>query len=172
MRAWRIYPQRATWAQAPDFDPLDGAGGLTSAGRWHHLGTHITYTSASPSLALLETLTHIVPHRFGERTTLELDVPNDTVEEVSHAVLVQLLRNAHTDDPEALTRRFGSAWAKEQRSPLLRVPSIVMPHEHNLLLNPLHPRAPEVRILAREIVTLEPRLASLLVERAGALPAS
>jgi len=168
VRAWRIYPQRAAWAQAPDFDPLDGAGGLTSAGRWHHLGTRITYTSQSPSLALLETLVHIVPHRFGERTMLEVEVPNDDVEEVSHALLVQLLRDAHADDPEAHTRRFGSAWAKAHRSLALRVPSLVMPHEHNLLLNPLHPRAPEVRVHGREIATLDPRLAHQLVERVGA----
>ena len=170
MRAWRIYPPRAAWAQAPDFDPLDGAGGLTSAGRWHHLGTRITYPSQSPSLALLETLVHIVPPRFGERTMLEVDVPNNGIEDVSHAALVQLLRNAHADDPEAHTRSFGSAWAKERRSLALRVPSIVMPHEHNLLLNPLHPRASEVRVHAREIVTLDPRLAHQLVERTGARP--
>ena len=167
MRSWRIYPHRAAWAQAPDIDPLDGSGGFASSGRWHHLGTQITYTSVSPSLALLETLVHIVPHRFGERTMLEVDVPDDGIEEASHAVLVQLLRDAHGDDPEAHTRRFGSTWARERRSLALRVPSIVMPYEHNLLLNPLHPRAPEVRVHAREIVTLDPRLAYELVERAG-----
>ncbi len=42
--------------------------------------------------------------------------------------------------------------------------------EHNLLLNPLHPRAPEVRVDGPEIVTLDPRLAHQLVERTGARP--
>ena len=116
----------------------------------------------------LETLVHIVPQRFGEPTMREVDVPNDGIEEVSHGVLVQLLRDAHGDDPEAHTRRFGSAWAKEQRSLALRVPSIVMAYEYDLLVNPLHPRAPEVRVHGREIVTLDPRLAYQLVERTAA----
>ena len=166
MRAWRVFPHRAAWARAPGFDPLDGAGGLVGPGRWHRLGVRMTYASASPSLATLETLVHLVPQRFGERTLVEIDVPDDAIEVVSHAVLVQLLRDAPPGEPEAATRRFGSAWAAEARTLALRAPSVLMPFEENLILNPLHPRMAELRILRREILTLDPRLASSLAARA------
>ena len=166
-----MYPYRASWARAPEFDPLDGAGGLKGPGRWHHLGTRITYTSCSPSLALLESLVHLVPHRYGEQTLIEIEVPDDKVESVSHGLLVQLLRDGNPAEPEAGTRRFGSEWVKAQRSLALRVPSIVMPFENNLLLNPSHPRCADVRVLRRELITLDVRLALEGVARADAGPA-
>lgn len=161
MRAWRIYPHTAPWGGHPDFDPLDGQGGLHGAGRWHHAGTPILYAAASPSLAMLEVLVHLTPVDFGERTLLEIDVPDDIAsasEAVGLARLVQLLRDAPEGDLEAKTRDFGTAWAREGRSLALLAPSIVMPHERNVILNPRHPRAPDLEILRSERVTLDPRL--------------
>jgi RES domain-containing protein len=37
------------------------------------------------------------------------------------------------------TRGYGNRWATDQRSLALLVPSVVIPIEFNLLLNPLHP---------------------------------
>lgn len=157
MRAWRIYPHTAPWAAQPDFDPLDGRGGLHGPGRWHHAGTPILYAAASPSLAMLEVLVHLTPADFGERTLLEIDVPDDS-ETVGLAQLVQLLRDAPEGELEAKTRDFGTAWTREGRSLALLAPSIVMPHERNVILNPRHPRARDLEILRRERVTLDPRL--------------
>jgi RES domain-containing protein len=38
----------------------------------------------------------------------------------------------------AAAQRFGSAWAEEQRSCALAVPSAVIPEERNVLINPDH----------------------------------
>lgn len=157
MRAWRIYDHNAAHARQATFDPLRGEGGLHGPGRWHHKGNPITYTASSPSLALLEILVHIDPRRFREQTLLELDIPDDT-EAVTRAHLVQLLRDAPEGGPQARTRAYGTTWLEEQRSLALIVPSLVMPFEENLVLNPLHPNANEVRILRRERITLDERL--------------
>ncbi|MDQ3398477.1 MAG: RES family NAD+ phosphorylase [Deinococcota bacterium] len=158
MRVWRIFEHRAAWACQPDADPLDGSGGLFAAARWHHLGIRMVYTAASPSLAVLEMLVHLDPTLFGERTLLELEVPETSVASVSEQTLLQLLRNALADEAEEATRRYGSAWANERRSLVLEVPSLVMPIERNYLLNPLHPEMAAVGVLRRELVTLDPRL--------------
>ena len=160
MRAWRIYDHDAGWARQPDFDPLAGQGGLHGPGRWHHAGTPVLYASAGPSLALLEALVHLHPADFGEQTLLELDLPDDA-ETVGRARLVQLLRDAAAENPETKTRDHGTAWARERRSLALLAPSIVMPHERNVILNPRHPRAGEVRIVRSERITLDPRLLRL-----------
>jgi RES domain-containing protein len=47
---------------------------------------------------------------------------------------------------------------QEQRSLALVAPSIVMPFESNIIINPLHPQAREIRIVTREVLALDPRL--------------
>ena len=37
------------------------------------------------------------------------------------------------------SRKFGDVWAKSIRSPILIVPSEVVPNQTNVLLNPMHP---------------------------------
>ena len=157
MQAWRIYDHTAGHARQPNFDPLDGAGGLHGFARWHHQGQPILYAASSPSLALLEVLVHIDPERFRQQTLLQLEADDDT-ERVTHAQLVQLLRDAPTNDPEAHTRDYGTAWLAEKRSLALIVPSLVMPFENNIIFNPLHPAAQSIRIADRERITLDERL--------------
>lgn len=161
MLAWRIFDHAAAYATQPGFDPLDGAGGLQGAARWHHRGHPILYAASNPSLALLEILVHIDPRRFREQTLLRLEFEDD-VERVSRAQLVQLLRDAPAHAPEARTRDYGSAWLREKRSLALVVPSLAMPFDDNVLLNPLHPRAEGIRIAVRERITLDERLVERL----------
>lgn len=161
MRVWRIFDPHAAHASRPGYDPLAGEGGLHAPGRWHHRGTPMLYTSASPSLALLETLVHLVPADFGERTLLELEIPAaqaEAAETVTRTRLVQLLRDAPAGDPERETRAYGTAWARSERSLVLWAPSLVMPLEGNAMLNPRHPGMAEVRVVGRERVTLDGRL--------------
>lgn len=130
--------------------------------RWHNQGHPVLYTSSSPSLALLEVLVHIDPERFKERTLLQLEF-DDHSETVTPAQLVQLLRDAPEDDPEATTRAYGSSWLKEARSLALIVPSIIMPFEDNIILNPMHSKAQRIRITVRERLTLDGHLAKQLI---------
>lgn len=156
MRAWRIYDHHAAFAAQPDFDPLRGDGGLHYDGRWHRKGHPVLYAAASPSLALLETLVHVDPVRFREQTLLELEFDDD-VERITHARLVQLLRDATEGRVEAGTRDFGHVWLSERRTLALEAPSIIMPFENNVILNPRHPRAGSIRVVRSEVVTLDAR---------------
>jgi RES domain-containing protein len=157
VRAWRIFDHNAPFARQPDFNPLSGEGGLHGYARWHHKGQPVLYAASSPSLALLEVLVHVDPLRFNEQTLHELELDGD-VEEVSKGRLLQLLRDAPEGDMEACTRDYGKNWLQEQRSVGLVAPSIVMPFESNIIINPLHPQAREIRIITREVLTLDARL--------------
>ena len=69
-----------------------------------------------------------------------------------------LQRDADPEDDRNLSQRFGQTWLQEQRSPILRVPSAVIPWEHNYLLNPRHPQAARVRVCRKDLFRLDPRL--------------
>ncbi len=44
------------------------------------------------------------------------------------------------------TQGIGDRWTLERRSAVLRVPSVIVTHESNYLLNPAHPRFREITI--------------------------
>lgn len=41
---------------------------------------------------------------------------------------------------------FGNRWLREARTPVLDVPSVIVPETSNLLLNPSHPEATQARV--------------------------
>jgi RES domain-containing protein len=58
------------------------------------------------------------------------------------------------DDPRA----FGDLWLRERRSPVLRVPSMIIPEDENLLFNPAHPLADTARIAGTRRFAFDRRL--------------
>ena len=53
---------------------------------------------------------------------------------------------------------LGSRWAAVRETAVLAVPSAIIPHELNYLLNPLHPHFKRIRIGRREPFSFDPRL--------------
>lgn len=158
MRAWRTYPHTAAYALAPGFDPLDGAGGREVANRWNEAGNPVIYASATASLAALETIANLDRlGAFGERTIIEIELQDD-VERVSLETTLRLREDAPAEDPEELTREFGTRWLRERRSLALIAPSFVMPNDDNVLINPAHPSARSLKVLRKDRVRLDQRL--------------
>lgn len=150
MRAWRL--TRATHA----VDPLSGRGAALVGGRWNSPGRRMAYASSHRSLAVLEMLVH----------TTTSSVPQDLVF-VPIEIPDRLIRAATTPPAgwDALpwspaARRFGDAWLDDESSVGLQVPSIVVPAEFNVLLNPAHPRFRSLLLQAPENFALDPRLFS------------
>lgn len=123
-------------ARSRPAEAFSGLGGLHAAGRWNALGQRMVYASQSLALSSLEKLVHA--HSLQALTGLvyfEVEIPDALIEVAKHLP-------AHWDaEPiHPASQAFGTRWASEQRSPALLVPSVIIPTEHNCLLNPLHPR--------------------------------
>lgn len=56
------------------------------------------------------------------------------------------------------TQALGDKWARSQISPVLQVPSIILPIEHNYLINPEHEGFEEIRVYDPEDLPVDPRL--------------
>jgi RES domain-containing protein len=57
-----------------------------------------------------------------------------------------------------LTRAAGQEWLQSGRSCVLRVPSIVVSEEHNLVVNPLHAEAQQITLTTERPFTFDGRL--------------
>ena len=130
LAAWRL--SKARYAASA----LSGVGSALRAGRWHARGRPVVYGASSAALALLETLVHVDRADLlrDDYVAIPLAVPADLVERVG-----ELPPDWRAWPHPASTRRLGTAWFEAQRSVALVVPSAVVPHEWNVLLNPTHP---------------------------------
>jgi RES domain-containing protein len=152
MRAWRI----------SNFADLSGAGGRLVAGRWHERGRPVVYLDEHPALALLETIVHLevepedLPRGYRLLAIELVDVL--PVKELAEAELDRLAPGWRRD--QAATRELARSWFEEAPTALLRVPSVLMPHASNFLLNPLHRDASRLTIVSDELVNFDERLLS------------
>lgn len=136
---WRI----AVEAPAYVANDLSGAGAKLTGGRWNSVGTPMLYCSASIALATLETLSFL---RTGSlpfnRYLVRIEVPDAAWEQRE---VLSPLPMGWDAVPSGLTSRMaGDRWSAGKRSPLLAVPSVIVPDEFNMLINPLHPAAAQI----------------------------
>jgi RES domain-containing protein len=136
---------------------LTGDGAVRASGRWHTRGRRVVYGAPSPSAALIEILVHSemnirdLPARY---RLLKIEVPPDVLPE---QVPVTQLPPDWIDVID-VTRAIGDAWLASNRSPLLAVPSAVVPETYNILLNPAHPEAPRIVVVHVSEHVIDPRL--------------
>ena len=149
MRLWRV----------SNYADLSGEGGRRVAARWHERGRPAVYLAEHPALALLETLVHLdidpdeLPSHY---QLLTVEAPDAVaVEELSEAELARITDWRHAPQE---TRTVTRAWFDERCSALLRVPSALVPAAHNYLLNPLHPDAARIAVVARQTAEFDTRL--------------
>ena len=133
----------------------DGEGAKRDGGRWNSVGTAVLYTSATLSLALVETLVHVTSGVLPAYTAVPIDFEASLVT----AVGTKDLPPNWKDNPvPASTQALGDAWVMAGTSLALRVPSVVVPVEFNYVLNPRHPDFSRVRIAAPMPFPFDPRL--------------
>ena len=149
MLVWRI-------ARAP-YTSLDGEGARRRGARWNSPGRALVYTSRHASLAALELLVHVGPADIPDDLRLfGIEIPDDLEPEALS--LTSLPSDWQTMPAPTSTQAIGDAWLATGTSALLVVPSIVMQHERNYLVNPAHPDARRISIASNDPFAFDPRL--------------
>lgn len=134
MEAWRI----------SNFPDLSGVGGLKASGRWHTRGKAVVYLADHSASALLELLVRIDPDLIPDSyTLLRVAIPDI----VSMTIVEPRSLPEDWRDQHAITRQIGNRWLDERTTPIMRVPSAIVPAAQNMLLNPTHPASKELRIV-------------------------
>ncbi|SDX86912.1 RES domain-containing protein [Collimonas sp. OK242] len=132
---WRIA------ADTPDYtaDDLTGAGAKVTGGRWNRPGTALLYCAENIALACLETFVHVKSAGLPlNRYLVRIEIPD-----AAWKAAVQVTATSAPVGWDALptgkvSLDAGDAWAASGVSALLLVPSVIVPEEQNVLINPLH----------------------------------
>ena len=136
---------------------LSGIGARLYGGRWNRKGIGIVYASESRALSLVEFLVNvpfsILPNKLCI-ATVEID---DQIHP-KEIPLGDLPKNWRKFPAPLELAEIGSKWAVSNESLALRVPSAVVPHEFNILINPSHTDMKHVAIADVEELEMDKRL--------------
>jgi RES domain-containing protein len=144
-------------AKTPYIRDLSGMGARLYGGRWNHKGVGMVYTAESQALATVEYLVHVplslVPHDLSIAT---LHIPDRITPKTMAAE--NLPTNWRDYPAPPALADFGTEWAVSRETLLLRVPSVVVEREWNVLINPLYSDMPHVTVTQVETYRFDARL--------------
>lgn len=150
---WRIAIEAPTYAA----NDLAGTGAKMTGGRWNSKGTPVVYSATNIALATLETVHYL---RSGglpfNRFLVRIDVPDAVWE--ARQVLAPLPGGWDAIPAGLAARTAGDGWIASRSSALLLVPSVIVPDEYNVLINPQHGGAAAIVATTVRRWTYDPRL--------------
>ncbi len=150
MQAFRIVKKRHV------LTAFSGDGARMFAGRWNRPGVPMVYAAQTRALAALEALAHYAgAERRIAFVTFAIEVPEVLVLRLATADLPAGWRR---EEPGTATQDLGAAWQRGGKSVALLVPSVLIPQEFCLLLNPEHPDARRVMVGYPEPFQFDDRL--------------
>ncbi len=136
---------------------FDGEGARLYGGRWNHPGTSMVYCSSTLALAALEFFVHLEPDLAPpDLVAVAADLPAGL--DVEALEVEALPANWRTYPAPERLRDLGTGWVRSGRTAVLQVPSSVIPHEMNVLLNPAHPDFARIHIREAEPFSFDPRM--------------
>lgn len=106
----------------------DYTGAMLAGGRWNPIGTPMLYTAQNLSLACIEILVHLDKGQL----------PRDYVWSVTELSEMPELLTFRDLTDVASCQLAGRSWASTNNQLATQVPSVVIPEEFNILLNPNH----------------------------------
>jgi RES domain-containing protein len=120
-----------------------GEGARRHGGRWNPAGVAAVYLAQTRALAALEILVHAPCELVRlEWVVIELEIPDSCIDRVPHGDLPE---NWRAQPSSQGARAFGRRWLQDAPNLSLLLPSVVIPEENSLLLNPSHPAVRDLK---------------------------
>lgn len=152
---WRI----ATDTKDYEADDMSGAGAKATGGRWNGRGVAMVYASTSRALACLETVVHLNAGGLPlNRYLVEVEIPDDVWAAAQVETAGSLPVGWDAEPCGRASIAFGTGWANGKNAALLQIPSVIVPEESNILINPEHADAPRCKARKVRKWLYDPRL--------------
>jgi RES domain-containing protein len=149
MRLWRIAQRKYA------LDRLC-AGSALYGGRWNPVGLPALYCGASIAICALEKFVHVGQAPLPPLVLVAIDLPNDC------DIFAPTANELPTDWDELPTstsaQNLGRAWLQRGETLAMRVPSVVLPEESNVIVNPQHPDYVHVQLSVVRPFTFDGRM--------------
>jgi RES domain-containing protein len=153
---WRIATDTPTY----EADDLSGAGAKTTGGRWNAVGVPVVYTSQTRALACLETVIHLSAGGLPlNRYLVDVTIPDELWTDAQMTTAASLPVGWDAEPAGRTSIEFGTNWMRSGTSALLVVPSVIVPEEFNVLINPQHSRSARITAAKVRKWLYDPRLA-------------
>lgn len=150
LRAWRITKAKHAG------EAFSGEGAWLFGSRWSSPGRRVAFASETLSLATLEVLVHLQKSSvLADYVLFTVDFPKECAQDLDRSLLPRSWR--HFPAPPQL-HALGEAWLRSASSALLRVPSAIIVHEHNFLINPGHSDFLRLEINGPRPLDIDPRV--------------
>jgi len=127
-------------------DGISGKGAAIKGARWNSQGIEMIYTAENRSLAMAEVAVHFslgtLPSDYRMMT---IYIPNDL--KFKNLSFSQLHERWNDFPPHPFTKKLGDQFVLENQYAVLRVPSVVVQGDFNLLINPHHTDIDRLRVV-------------------------
>ncbi len=142
MVLWRIATDTREY-QAQD---MSGKGAELTGGRWNRPGRPVVYAATTVSLACLETVVHLNADGLPlNRILVRIEVPDEVWKSRRKFAASELPVGWNSIPQGKVSLDLGDAWLQSGSSALLAVPSVIVPEEDNVLINPMHAQSVHVK---------------------------
>lgn len=114
---------------------LSGEGSRLYGGRWNHIGTPCIYTSITASLSLCEYLVNLPSNLLPiDLVIIQLEIDADLIEAINEK---DLPKNWKAIPTPTSNQDFGDKLLSNRNLIGFSIPSVIIPIERNIILNPL-----------------------------------
>jgi RES domain-containing protein len=128
------------------------AGNLRGSGyaaRWNSNGVFVCYTGSSRALACLEMVVHLNSDRLKSIFKMSIvEIPDEV--KLTEINIADLPDNWTDHDSYEQCQKIGDKWIQDFETCVMRVPSAIIKHEYNFLINPQHEDFKKLKIVEIE----------------------
>ena len=155
----RVVYRIGTDTPAYEADDMTGKGAETTGGRWNEKGVPVVYAAESRSLACLETVVHLAAGGLPlNRYLVEIEIPDPIWNAARQETAASLPVGWDAQPASRASIAFGTAWLRGRASAVLLVPSVIVPEEVCVLINPGHPTSAGITAAKVRRWLYDPRL--------------
>lgn len=154
MIAWRLSAKR----RARD---MSGIGAAKSGGRWNRKDVAVLYLGLTPAICCLERFVHANGAPSEPLAMTRFRLPGDAALYWEPS-LAELPAGWNALPADKRSWDFGNQWLEAGKHLGLIVPSVVVPMERNIVINPTHPQARDIQIETVADFAFDDRMLELL----------
>lgn len=136
-------------------EDLSGAGSKQYGGRWNDKGVAMVYFAESRAMAVMEVLVHLRPEDIDKDFILaEFEISDDSILTIN---ISDLPENWKEESEVETLKEIGNKFIKENKFLIMKVPSVIIEEDYNLVFNPNHPHSNKIKLIEKRIFKFDVR---------------